>query len=166
MGVELKYGLTPASKWFVKGGAAAPSVTISAMLLMLNDVQNAVPWHHLNECVLEGGVPFEKAHTVSIFDYAAAHPAYSDQLNEAMACNANIAMKAILSKYHGFHGLKSLVDVAGGIGVTLAQIVKAYPTINGINYDLPHVIATAPHFPGMIRFTIQLTRLLFHGLKM
>ncbi|GLJ20584.1 hypothetical protein SUGI_0374860 [Cryptomeria japonica] len=29
------------------------------------------------------------------------------------------------------------------------EIAKAHPTINGINYDLPHVIATATHFPGV-----------------
>lgn len=31
-----------------------------------------------------------------------------------------------------------------GKGALIAQIVKAYPHIHGINFDLPHVMATAP----------------------
>ncbi|XP_059063421.1 (R,S)-reticuline 7-O-methyltransferase-like [Cryptomeria japonica] len=145
-GNEVSYGLTPASKWMLKDGV---SLSMRAMLLMQDDVRSVAPWHHLNECILEGGVAFEKAHGLQIWDYAVAQPQYSDLFNQAMACNANIVMKAVLSKYEGFQGLNSLVDVGGGIGVTVAEIVKAHPTINGINYDLPHVIATAPHFPGV-----------------
>ncbi|GLJ07333.1 hypothetical protein SUGI_0064630 [Cryptomeria japonica] len=143
---EVRYGLTPASKWMLKDGA---SLSMSAMLLMQDDVRSVAPLHHLNECILEGGVAFEKAHGLQSWDYAVAHPQYSDLFNQAMACNANIVMKAILSKYEGFQGLNSLVDVGGGIGATVGEIVKAHPTINGINYDLPHVIATAPHFTGV-----------------
>ncbi|GLJ07303.1 hypothetical protein SUGI_0063930 [Cryptomeria japonica] len=146
---EVSYGLTPASKWMLKDGTAAPSLSMAAMLLMQNDVTSVAPWHRFNECVLDGGVAFEKANGLHIWDYAAAHPDYNRLFNQAMACNANIVMKAILSKYEGFRSLNSLVDVGGGIGTTVAEIVKAHPTINGINYDLPHVISTAPHFPGV-----------------
>ncbi|GLJ07299.1 hypothetical protein SUGI_0063870 [Cryptomeria japonica] len=146
---EVRYGLTPASKWMLKDGAGASSLSMAAWLLMLNDVRSVAPWHHFNECVLNGGVAFEKAHGLHLWDYGASHPEYSHLFNQAMACNANIVMRAILSKYEGFQGLNSLVDVGGGIGATVAEIVKAHPTINGINYDLPHVIATAPHFPGV-----------------
>eukprot|EP00253_Pinus_taeda_P028546 PITA_28546 len=66
-----------------------------------------------------------------------------------MACNARIVMKALLSKYRGFDGLTSLVDIEGGTGTALAEIVRAYPSIRGIDYDLPHVMATAPHLPGV-----------------
>ncbi|GLJ07302.1 hypothetical protein SUGI_0063920 [Cryptomeria japonica] len=137
-GNEMSYGLTPASRWMVKDGVEALSLSMTAMLLVKNDVASVAPWHRFNECVLDGGVAFEKANGLHIWDYAAAHPDYNRLFNQAMACNANIVIKAILSKYKGFRGLNSLVDVGGGIGMTVAEIVKAYPTINGINYDLPH----------------------------
>ncbi|KAH9312135.1 hypothetical protein KI387_027170, partial [Taxus chinensis] len=143
--VEMRYGLTPASKWFVKDG-----VSMAAMLLMQNEHPTSVaPWHHFNECVVKGGVAFEKANGAHIWEYASAHPDYNDLFNSAMACNANIVMKAVLSKYQGFRGLNSLVDVGGGTGTAVAEIVKAYPAIKGFNYDLPHVVATAPHLPGV-----------------
>ena len=43
----------------------------------------------------------------------------------------------------------SLVDVGGGTGSVLAEIVKSYPHIKGINFDLPHVVAMAPIYDGI-----------------
>ncbi|GLJ59296.1 hypothetical protein SUGI_1501830 [Cryptomeria japonica] len=146
---EVRYGLTPVSKWMVKDGGAAPSLSMATILLMHNDMTTMATWHHLNESVLHGGVAFEKAHGLHMGDYMAAQPHYKDHFYKAWECNNKIVMKAILSKYEGFQGLNSLVDVAGRTGADLAEIVKAYPTISGINYDLPNVIATAPHFPGV-----------------
>ncbi|PPD66655.1 hypothetical protein GOBAR_DD36468 [Gossypium barbadense] len=54
-----------------------------------------------------------------------------------------IIVKKILEKYHGFQ------DVGGGYGVTLNMIISKYPSIKGINYELPHVVQEAPSFPGI-----------------
>nr|GEX41032.1 caffeic acid 3-O-methyltransferase-like [Tanacetum cinerariifolium] len=37
----------------------------------------------------------------------------------------------------------------GGLGVTLNMIVSKHPTIEGINFDQPHVIHRAPIYPGI-----------------
>lgn len=142
---ETRYGLTPASKWLVKGR----ELSMAPMLLMQNDKTTLAPWHHFNECVLEGGVAFQKANGAEIWSYASDHPDFNNLFNNAMACNARIVMKAILSKYQGFHSLNSLVDVGGGTGTAVAEIVRAYPFITGINYDLPHVVATASSLSGV-----------------
>lgn len=142
---ETRYGLTPASKWLVKGR----ELSMAPMLLMQNDETTLAPWHHFNECVLEGGVAFQKANGAEIWSYASDHPDFNNLFNNAMACNARIVMKAILSKYQGFHSLNSLVDVGGGTGTAVAEIVRAYPFIRGINYDLPHVVATASSLSGV-----------------
>ncbi len=42
-----------------------------------------------------------------------------------------------------------MVDVGGGIGGMISEIVKSYPQIKGINFDLPHVIAKAPVHDGV-----------------
>ncbi|KAI9119990.1 hypothetical protein K1719_008959 [Acacia pycnantha] len=47
------------------------------------------------------------------------------------------------------HGISTLVDVAGGIGQTLKLIVSKYPSIQAINFDLPHVVQHAPSYPGI-----------------
>ncbi|KAB1206016.1 (R,S)-reticuline 7-O-methyltransferase [Morella rubra] len=52
----------------------------------------------------------------------------------------------VLAEYKdGFDCVGSLVDVgSGGTGGMIAEIVKSHPHIRGINFDLPHVVATAP----------------------
>ncbi|KAF2323752.1 hypothetical protein GH714_036830 [Hevea brasiliensis] len=49
----------------------------------------------------------------------------------------------------GFNGVGSLVDVGGGTGAMVSEIVKAHPHVKGINFDLPHVVATAPEYEGV-----------------
>ncbi|RRT54382.1 hypothetical protein B296_00047386, partial [Ensete ventricosum] len=39
---------------------------------------------------------------------------------------------------------KLLVDVGGGVGISLHMITSMHPHIKGVNYDLPHVISEAP----------------------
>jgi len=142
---ETKYGLTPASKWLVK----QRDLSMVPMLLIQNDERAMAPWHRFNECVLEGGIAFEKANGAELWSYTSAYPDFNNLFNDAMACNARIVMKALLSKYQGFHSLNSIVDVGGGTGTAVAEIVRAYPSIKGINYDLPHVVSTAPQLPGV-----------------
>lgn len=55
--------------------------------------------------------------------------------------------------------MKSLIDVGGGLGITINTITNKYPTIHGFNFDLPYVIQHAPAYPGnscssYIRFQI------------
>jgi caffeic acid 3-O-methyltransferase len=45
--------------------------------------------------------------------------------------------------------VKCLVDVGGGRGSSFALITAKYPHIRGINYDLPHVAAASPAYPGI-----------------
>jgi caffeic acid 3-O-methyltransferase len=58
-------------------------------------------------------------------------------------------LNTIISRYYeGFKHVQCLVDVGGGVGGALTQIVAAHPHIRGRNFDLPHVISTAPQIPG------------------
>ncbi|KAK7279711.1 hypothetical protein RJT34_24768 [Clitoria ternatea] len=53
----------------------------------------------------------------------------------------------ILEVYRGFEGVKTLVDVGGCTGQNLHLIISKYPTIKGINFDLPQVVEKAPPYP-------------------
>jgi hypothetical protein len=68
-----------------------------------------------------------------------------------MAQHSRLYMQAVLRAYHGFQDGKCLVDVGGGTGSSLALIAAKYPHIRGINYDLPHVVAASPAYPGIAR---------------
>jgi len=68
----------------------------------------------------------------------------------AMTNRATLIMKKIVESYKGFEHLNSLVDVGGGLGVTLNIVTSKYPHIKGINFDLPHVIEHASTYPGIV----------------
>ncbi|KAF5937918.1 hypothetical protein HYC85_025424 [Camellia sinensis] len=77
-------------------------------------------------------------------------PTLKQVFNRSMATKSSVDRKKILETCKGFEGLTSLVDVGGGIGTTLTAVVSKYPSIKGINFDLPWVIQSAPSYPGTI----------------
>ncbi|KAI3966870.1 hypothetical protein MKW92_017326 [Papaver armeniacum] len=103
----------------------------------------------------KGGLAFEKAHGCdSIWDLALANPQVNKLFNDGMESTARIVVNLMMVKYKdGFSSIRSLVDVGGGTGAMIAEIVEANPHIQGINFDLPHVLATAPEHPGVTQVT-------------
>ncbi|PIM98238.1 Hydroxyindole-O-methyltransferase [Handroanthus impetiginosus] len=49
-----------------------------------------------------------------------------------------------------FGGIESLVDVGGNDGTAIGMFVKAFPWIQGINFDLPRVVRGAPAIEGVM----------------
>ncbi|KAL3651249.1 Caffeic acid 3-O-methyltransferase [Castilleja foliolosa] len=146
-GAERRYGLAPVCRVLTRnedGVSLAPCFS-----LMLQDKVFMETWYHLKDAVLEGGVPFNRAHGMHAFEYPATDPRFNEVFNRGMSETSTIVMKKIVEKYKGFDGLKTLVDVGGGIGTSLKMILAKYPSIKGINFDLPHVIQDAPSYPGV-----------------
>ncbi|MCL7041642.1 hypothetical protein MKW94_030612 [Papaver nudicaule] len=140
------YGLTRSSKWLLKDS----KFNLSPLVLFETNPILQKPWQYLGKCVQENGTPFERAHGCEIWDLASSDPKFSNFLNDAMKCTNTTIIDEMLADYKGgFDGIESLVDVGGGTGTIIAQIVQANPHIQGINFDLPHVVATAPDFPGV-----------------
>ncbi|KAL8158550.1 hypothetical protein V2J09_000087 [Rumex salicifolius] len=104
---------------------------------------------HLSDAIREGGTSFEKAHGMKLFEYAQKDARLSRVFNEAMSDYTLIIMKKILQVYKGLEGINVLVDVGGGTAASLMLITSKYPNIRGINFDLPHVVADAPDYPGV-----------------
>ncbi|KAK6936603.1 O-methyltransferase domain [Dillenia turbinata] len=144
--VERLYGLAPVCKYLTKN---SDGVSVAPLCLMNQDKVLMESWYHLKDAVLEGGIPFNKAYGMTAFEYHGTDPRFNKVFNMGMSNHSTITMKKILENYKGFEGLASVVDVGGGTGATLNMIVSKYPTIKGINFDLPHVIEDAPSYPGV-----------------
>ncbi|XP_043714884.1 caffeic acid 3-O-methyltransferase-like [Telopea speciosissima] len=143
---KLCYGLAPVCKYFVPN---QDGVSLAPWLLMINDRAYQESWYYLKDAFLEGGIPFNKAHGVTIYEYLGKDPRFNEMFNKAMFNASVILMKAFLETYGGFENVNVVVDVGGGLGENLYLITSKYPTIKGINFDLPHVIADAPSYPGV-----------------
>ena len=103
----------------------------------------------MGNAILEGGIPaFDRMHGLPLFEYCGKDAKFNEVFNRGMAGHASTTMKYLLNEYKGFEQLNTLVDVGGGHGVTLHRITSKYPSIQGINFDLPHVVKDAPLYPG------------------
>lgn len=84
----------------------------------------------------------EKVVGMPIFEYFQKEPELSARFNDAMTnFSASVAPAAL--KAYDFSGINVLVDVAGGHGMILASILRQYPAMRGILFDLDHVLAGA-----------------------
>ena len=88
------------------------------------------------------------------FEYHGIDLRFNKVFNNGMFNHSTIIMKKITETYKGFEGVSTLVDVGGGIGASLNMIVSKYPKINGINFDLPHVVQHAPTRNGSTTFSL------------
>jgi O-methyltransferase domain/Dimerisation domain len=99
-------------------------------------------WGHTIESVRTGGSAWERAHGTEIFPWFAARPEESAVFNRAMTSFSNLATAAVVEAYD-FSGFDKLVDVAGGHGLFLSEILRANPRLRGVLFDQPHVIEGA-----------------------
>lgn len=103
----------------------------------------------MKDAVLEGALPFYKAHGMQAIEYVGKDARFCDVFMGSMKDFNPLLIMKILETYKGFEGLKSLVDVGGGDGSILKMILSKYPTIKGVNFDLASVIEKSPSSLGM-----------------
>ncbi|KAJ9680997.1 hypothetical protein PVL29_020085 [Vitis rotundifolia] len=140
------YGLTPVSKYFVPD---QDGISLSPLLTLIQDKVFMDSWCHLKNSIIEGGIPFNRAHGVNAFEYPGKNPRFNQAFNTAMLNHTIMITNKIVESYKGFGNLKQVVDVGGGLGTTLGILTSKYPSIKAINFDLPHVIQDALPYPGV-----------------
>ncbi|KAL8102008.1 hypothetical protein AgCh_033785 [Apium graveolens] len=125
-------------------------VSLAPLLVMLHDKVVIDSWLRLQDALIEGGIPFNKAHDgMHAFEYPATDSRFNDVFNQSMYNHTTIIIKKILEVYTGFEEITEIVDVGGGTGATIAKIISKYPQTRGINFDLPHVIKNAAPLAGV-----------------
>ncbi|KAJ0078150.1 hypothetical protein Patl1_36846 [Pistacia atlantica] len=119
--------------------------SLVALFLLESSPVMLAPWHRLGARVLaKEESAFETAHGKDLWTYTAVDEGHSKLLNDAMASMARGTVPAVIEGCpEVFDGIGSLVDVGGGNGTALGLLVKGFPWIRGINFDLPHVVCAA-----------------------
>ncbi|KAF2544241.1 hypothetical protein F2Q68_00033309 [Brassica cretica] len=115
------------------------------IMRFLVHLEMLAPWLKLSSAIsspVNGLVPpFDAVHGKELWSFAKDNPRHSELINEAMACEARRVVPLVAGACHGlFDGVATVVDVGGGTGDTMAILVKEFPWIKGINFDLPHVV--------------------------
>ncbi|HEV2066954.1 MAG TPA: methyltransferase [Thermomicrobiales bacterium] len=99
------------------------------------------PWTDLLRTVTTGEPAFERLFGTDFFSHLATQPQLADRFNEDLA-HALASRNAPIVASYNFEGFDLIVDVGGGLGGLLFEILAATTHPQGIVFDLPHCEAT------------------------
>lgn len=112
-----------------------------ALALMSGDEQFRV-WAEIDYSIQTGNIAFDKVYGKPIFDYLGEHPEKARIFDAAMVGIHGRESDIILDAYD-FSQFGVIADIGGGNGSQLTGILQRNPTMQGILFDLPHVIEAA-----------------------
>ena len=100
------------------------------------------PWGALLHSVQTGETAFNHLYGEGTFDFFAKNPEAGVLFDTWQAAGTNSGAKAVAAAYD-FSGVKSVVDVGGGFGALLVEVLRREPNMKGVLFDLAHVVAQA-----------------------
>ena len=92
--------------------------------------------------VQTGKPAWEHTLGLEVFDWFAANPEPASSFNATMTELSTSVAPSIVEAYD-YSQFGTLMDVAGGHGYLLAQVLKAHPHLRGILFDMPQVLEGA-----------------------
>lgn len=135
-----RFALTPMAELLQSARPDRPESMRASALFLGEDAYRA--WADLSYTMETGRPAFEHAFGAPHFAYLAEHPEANEIFNQFMSANSRRDASALLAAYD-FSGARTVVDVAGGQGILLSAILRSYPHLRGVLFDLPHVVAGA-----------------------
>ncbi|XP_058093186.1 (S)-scoulerine 9-O-methyltransferase-like [Magnolia sinica] len=144
---EPVYGLTDESRFLVPD---EDGTSVASLVQLCLDRATVEGMYYLKDFVIQGKrPPFEIVHGVDVFEFGSKEPKYNKLFHDAMSSFSVIVLNVLLEVYKSFNEVKQVMDVGGGIGTSISFMVSHFPHVHGVNFDLPHVIASAPHYSGV-----------------
>jgi hypothetical protein len=99
-------------------------------------------WGHLLHSVRTGETAFRALHGEDIWSWRGRQPEAGAVFGAAMTAASRRANRALEGAYD-FSRFGTVVDVGGGRGALLAGLLARHPTMRGILFDQPQVVAGA-----------------------
>jgi hypothetical protein len=96
----------------------------------------------IGHTVRTGEPAFEHVHGAELFSYLTAHPELSELFSSAMGNQARVVQSAAVEAYD-LSDVGRLVDIGGAHGHLVAAILRRYPKMRGVVFDLPNVVPGA-----------------------
>ena len=97
-------------------------------------------WSALRDSIRTGENAFRLVHGVGAWEYRAQRPDDSAIFDRFIAALTRRGARALLDAYD-FGRFGTIVDVGGGDGTFLAALCAEHPSLRGIVFDQPHVVA-------------------------
>jgi len=135
-----KFANTPLSETLLSDSPTS----MRPMVLMVGDPEHGRVISDLLYSVQTGQPAWEHVHGVPAFKYFfEVNKEFGDIFNQAMTAGSHSQIGAVLAAYD-FSDIGTLADIAGGHGHMLAAVLKKYPSMKGVLFDLGVVLAGAP----------------------
>ena len=99
-------------------------------------------WQALRHSVLTGKPAFDHVFGMSAWEHRRRNPELNRCVNQNMADDQRRAGRAVPAAYD-FSRCRRIVDVGGGEGMLIAEILTAFAAPSAIVFDQPHVAAGA-----------------------
>jgi hypothetical protein len=111
-------------------------------LAIMSGEEHYRAWGELLYSVQTGKTAFDKLYGMPIFAFLAQNPDQAKIFDAAMVGVHGRETAAMLDAYE-FSGVGTLADLGGGNGSLLTTVLKKYPGMQGILFDLPGVTERA-----------------------
>jgi hypothetical protein len=112
-------------------------------------------WGNLLHCIKTGESASEYTHGEDAWTYRRQHPEEQAIFNDAMTGNSRTESQAVLKAYD-FSRFKCVVDIGGGQGLLLKEILLTCPFARGVLFEQLDVIASAQQVPTKLAQRCQL----------
>ena len=116
--------------------------SLRAMACFMSADWHISPWGDIMHSVETGETSFKHIFGQEYFPYIGKHPEAARVFDDAMTSLSAVAAPAIATAYD-FSVFNKIVDVAGGHGLLLSTILRAYPNLQGMLFDVPFVVEAA-----------------------
>ncbi len=133
--------LTTSGRLLLEGDAAMRERAILARDEYLH------AWLRLSHSVKTGDPAFDHVFGMSAWEHRRRNPELNECMNRTMADDHSRARGAIAEAYD-FSNCRLVIDVGGGHGALLAEILGRHPRSKGLLFDQPHVVAGATNLLG------------------
>jgi hypothetical protein len=131
-----RYALTPFSRRLVPGAEGAMNIPIITGWAGSNAVFGA--FEGLSHTLATGESGLKGTRGIDFHGYLAGDPRQAQLYNAAMLSTADSFEAA--ARAWDFGACRTVVDIGGGQGGLLRQILARHPQVRGVCFDLPHVI--------------------------
>lgn len=132
---------TPRGALLARGHRSA----LRELLLMQSVLPNLASWQRLADAVRTGSSVYEAVNGVGEWEFLNANPELGATFDAAMARRGPAQAAALISACD-LSDVGMVVDVGGGRGAMLAEVLTATPGLRGLVADRPAVAAAAEAF--------------------
>ncbi|MGW5107052.1 methyltransferase [Nocardia sp. NPDC004123] len=113
-------------------------VTLRDLLLFFGADLHRKHWTHLSGSVRSGGSLWPELEGMEFFEFADKHPEAGEIFDRAMSSVSGLSNEPLQAAFD-FGRFGSIVDVGGGRGSLLVDILRRHPAMRGTVFDLPRV---------------------------